>query len=69
MNRKEFFKFSALAVAGIAIGGSGFLQSCNKSLSTPQGPNVDFSLNLNDSANAALANAGGYRAPLKTTFF
>ena len=35
------------------------LGSCSKDATTPSGP-VDFTLNLNDAANAALATTGGY---------
>ena len=59
MNRKEFFKVTALAVAGIAIGPA-LLESCAKTSTTPQGPSVNFTLDLSKSANAALNNIGGY---------
>ncbi len=59
MNRKQFFKTSAVALAGIAVSGS-FLESCKKSTSGPQGPTVNFTLDLNASKNAALASSGGY---------
>lgn len=35
------------------------LGSCSKDANTPSGP-VDFTLNLNDAANAALASTGGF---------
>jgi cytochrome b6-f complex iron-sulfur subunit len=59
MNRKEFLKISALALVGIALGPS-FLESCAKSSISPQGPTVDFTIDLSNSANAALNNIGGY---------
>jgi cytochrome b6-f complex iron-sulfur subunit len=59
MNRKEFLRLSALAVAGVAVGGSSFLESCSKSSTNPSGPTVDFSLDLTQAANAALNNVGG----------
>ncbi|MCX6282286.1 MAG: Rieske (2Fe-2S) protein [Bacteroidetes bacterium] len=59
MNRKDFFKFSALAIAGVAVGGS-FLESCKKSTTGPQGPDVNFTIDLNDSKYSALSASGGY---------
>jgi len=59
MNRKEFLKFSALAVAGAALGGSGFLESCSKAGSSAQGPTVDFTIDLGLPAYAALQRTGG----------
>jgi len=59
MNRKQFFKTSAIALAGIATGGS-FLESCKKSTTGPQGPDVNFTIDLNDSKYAALSTSGGY---------
>jgi cytochrome b6-f complex iron-sulfur subunit len=59
MNRKEFLRTTFLAVAGLAIGPA-FLESCSKSSSSPQGPSVDFTIDLSNSANAALNNIGGY---------
>jgi cytochrome b6-f complex iron-sulfur subunit len=35
------------------------LGACSKKVLTPSGP-VDFTINLNDAANAALATTGGY---------
>jgi cytochrome b6-f complex iron-sulfur subunit len=60
MNRKEFLRFTALAAAGAALGGSGFLESCKKADTTPQGPTVNFTLDLTQSANSALNSVGGY---------
>ena len=59
MNRKEFFKVSALALAGLAIGPS-FLESCAKAGASPQGPAANFTVDLSASANAGLNNIGGY---------
>jgi len=59
MNRKQFIKTTALAVAGIAAGGS-FLESCKKSTKGPQGPDVNFTIDLNDSKYANLAASGGF---------
>ncbi|MEI6885258.1 MAG: Rieske 2Fe-2S domain-containing protein [Bacteroidota bacterium] len=59
MNRKQFLKTTALAVAGIAAGGS-VLESCKKSTKGPQGPDVNFTIDLNDSKYANLASQGGF---------
>jgi nitrite reductase/ring-hydroxylating ferredoxin subunit len=57
MNRKEFLNKIGFGAA-FALTAT-CLQSCEKENTTPTGP-VDFTINLNDSANAALANNGGY---------
>ena len=59
MNRKQFLKTTAVALAGVAVSGS-FLESCKKSTKGPQGPTVNFTIDLNDSKYAALASSGGY---------
>ena len=59
MNRKDFFKTAAIAVTGIALGPS-LLESCAKSSTNPQGPTVNFTLDLSSPANAILANVGGF---------
>ena len=59
MNRKDFFKTSALALVGLAIGPS-LLESCAKSGTSPQGPSANFTLDLSAAANAALNHVGGY---------
>ena len=51
---------TAFAVAGLAVGGSAFLEACTKSSTTPSGPTVDFTLDLTLPANAALGHTGGY---------
>lgn len=58
MNRKEFFKISALGLVGLAIGPF-FLESCAKAGASPQGPSANFTVDLSASANAALNNIGG----------
>ena len=58
MNRKQFFKTSAVALAGIALGGS-FLESCKKSTAGPQGPTVNFTIDLSNSKYSGLDYAGG----------
>lgn len=59
MNRKEFFKTTVLALAGLAIGPA-LLESCSKTGTSPQGPTANFTLDLSASVNAALKNIGGY---------
>jgi len=57
MNRKDFLSKigfgAAFALTATCLG------SCDKEATTPSGP-VDFTINLNDVANRALANTGGY---------
>jgi len=60
MNRKSFLKTTALALAGIAIGPVAFIESCAKSGSSPQGPTVNFTLDLSSAVNAPLNNISGY---------
>ena len=61
MDRKQFIKtsivFCGMGVAGTAA----FLESCKKksSSSSAQGPTVNFTLDLTQSANAALNTSGG----------
>ena len=59
MNRKLFFKTTAVAIAGIAVGGS-FVESCKKSSNGPQGPTVNFTIDLNSSTYSPLSVTGGY---------
>src|ERR1017187_159348 len=59
MNRKDFIRISAIAVAGLTLGPA-FLESCKKANTGPQGPTVDFTLDLAVAANAALNIVGGY---------
>ena len=58
MNRKDFFKTSALMLAGLGSV-SAFLESCAKASAGPSGPAADFTVDLSASANAALKNVGG----------
>ncbi|HEY4798296.1 MAG TPA: Rieske (2Fe-2S) protein [Bacteroidia bacterium] len=59
MNRKEFVKTS-IALCGLGVvGAASFLESCKKKTTTPQGPTVNFTLDLTQSANAALNTPGG----------
>ena len=59
MNRKDFFKTCAVTVAGLVLGPA-FLESCKKVSTGPQGPTVNFTLDLAIAANTALNNVGGY---------
>jgi Rieske Fe-S protein len=57
MDRKDFLNKigfgAAFALTATCLG------SCKKEATKPSGP-VDFTINLNDAANAALATTGGY---------
>ena len=57
MDRKDFLNKIGFGAA-FALTAS-CLGSCNKEATTPSGP-VDFTINLNDAANAGLATPGGY---------
>lgn len=57
MDRKEFLSKIGFGAA-FALTAT-CLHSCDKESTTPSGP-VDFTINLNDTVNAALANNGGY---------
>jgi cytochrome b6-f complex iron-sulfur subunit len=60
MNRKNFFK--TCAFYGLAISGTlALIESCSKNntSTTPQGPTVNFTLDLGQPANAALNAPGG----------
>ncbi len=59
MDRRKFIKrsctFCALGFAGTTL----LLESCQKIDMTPQGPTVNFMLDLTKSANASLKTSGG----------
>jgi cytochrome b6-f complex iron-sulfur subunit len=60
MDRKKFIKSTCalgLGITGVAL----LLESCKKTqnATTPQGPTVNFQLNLNQPANTALNSTGG----------
>src|SRR6476469_9689764 len=58
MKRSDFLK-STLGICGLSLVPSAFLAGCNKD-SVPAAPtNVNFTLDLNSSANAALNTVGG----------
>ena len=59
MDRKEFL--ASLGIGAAVIACSSCLDGCNVPNPVSAAPtNVDFTLNLADPANAALANNGGY---------
>lgn len=58
MERKDFIK-NSLLLCGLALIPTGVIESCKKQ--TYAGPsNVNFTLDLTNSSNAALNNVGGY---------
>jgi len=60
MNRRDFLKTSC-ALCGLA-GAAALIESCkktNSTSSTPQGPTVNFTLDLSQPANASLNKSGG----------
>ncbi len=61
MDRRKFLKSSS-AMVGLSIGLVSFIESCQKdsSSATPQGPTVNFELDLTQPANASLNNSGGW---------
>ena len=59
MDRRKFFKSSG-ALCGLAVFGSvAFLEGCQKSSTSPQGPSANFTLDLNKATNASLNTVGG----------
>jgi len=58
MERKDFLK-KTFAMCGLAMIPAGVLESCNKA-NTAAPTNVNFTVDLSSSANAALTNVGGY---------
>lgn len=59
MDRKEFLSLLGLGSASLLA--TACLGGCSKSANSPSsGTNIDFTLNLSDAANAALATNGGY---------
>ena len=58
MERREFFSLLGLGSAAIAVGSC--LGGCSKSSSSPTPANVDFTLDLTASTNAALLTNGGF---------
>ncbi|MDR3679605.1 MAG: Rieske (2Fe-2S) protein [Flavipsychrobacter sp.] len=58
MERKDFLK-KTFAMCGLAMIPAAVLESCSKSNTTAPS-NVNFTIDLSVSANAALLNVGGY---------
>lgn len=58
MERKEFLQLIGAGAAGTML--ASCLASCKKQDTTPARLSRDFTLDLSSSANAALANPGGY---------
>jgi cytochrome b6-f complex iron-sulfur subunit len=60
MDRRNFLKTSG-ALCGLSIGLAAFIESCKKdnTSATPQGPTVNFTLDLTQSANNSLNTPGG----------
>ena len=60
MDRRNFLKKSC-AVAGLGFVGMAFIESCKKSAvsTTPQGPTVNFTLDISQAGNTSLATSGG----------
>jgi cytochrome b6-f complex iron-sulfur subunit len=60
MDRRNFLKTSG-ALCGLSIGLATFIESCKKdnASATPQGPNVNFTLDLAQPANNSLNTPGG----------
>jgi Rieske Fe-S protein len=58
MTRKEFLKSLGLGAAAVAL--MTCLQDCKSDTVAPAPTSVDFTLNLDDAANAELKKTGGY---------
>jgi cytochrome b6-f complex iron-sulfur subunit len=58
MDRKDFLK-SCMGLCALSLVPAGVIESCTKSSSTAP-TNVNFTLDLSSSANAALNTVGGY---------
>lgn len=60
MERKDFIK-QAFAFCGLALVPAAVIESCSKQNNAYPGPaNVNFTLDLTNTANAALNNVGGF---------
>ncbi|MBE0650968.1 MAG: Rieske 2Fe-2S domain-containing protein [Bacteroidales bacterium] len=59
MDRRNFLKSSCLLCGGAVVGSMALLESCGKGGVSPSAGNVNFTLDLSQSANAALKSAGG----------
>lgn len=59
MKRRNFIKNSCSLCAAGMVSAAVLLESCDKNSRTPEGPTVNFTLDLSSSANSALNSAGG----------
>jgi len=59
MDRRKFINDSAIFCGLFIIGPALIVESCNKISNSPQGPTVNFTLDLTTPANSALNNVGG----------
>lgn len=61
MDRRKFIKQSCTLGGLTIVGGLAFLESCKKETTntSPQGPSVNFTLDLSSPSNAVLNNPGG----------
>jgi len=61
MKRRSFLRRSGGLFGLSLVSTSVIIESCNNAFSnTPQGPNVNFTLDLNQTQNSALKNPGGW---------
>ena len=59
MDRRNFFKTSCV-LCGLGVTGSALLlDSCSKQSTSPQGPSVNFTIDISQASYAALNNIGG----------
>ena len=60
MERRDFIKMGCALCGATAV--AAFVAGCSKlgTSSTPQGPSVNFTLNLSQSSNSSLNSVGGY---------
>ena len=61
MDRKDFLKTSGILSVAAVAGLAAFIEACKKAgtSTTPQGPSVNFTLDLTQSSNVALNTSGG----------
>jgi cytochrome b6-f complex iron-sulfur subunit len=59
MDRRNFLKSTGIACGLAMLAPTVLLESCQKSSLVPEGPTVNFTLNLNQGAIAALKVSGG----------
>jgi len=59
MDRRNFLKSTGVAIGLAMIAPTILLESCQKSSLTPQGPAVNFTLDLTQAANFNLKSSGG----------